>query len=161
MTKETEVGLKVGDAAPDFAVSTQNGNTVSLGDFRGKRVILYFYPKDNTPGCTVEACGFRNRWQELQQLGVVVLGVSTDSATSHERFAKRFELPFPLLADVDRTVATTYGAWGMKSFMGKKYMGMHRITFLLGPDGRIQHIWTKVKTAKHAEEVLAFLRQAP
>lgn len=157
MPKAIELKLGEGDPAPSFSAATQSGDRVSLADYRGKYVVLYFYPKDNTPGCTVEACGFRDTWQELTNRGVVVLGVSTDSVKSHARFAQIFKLPFPLLSDEDRKIVTAYGVYGEKTFMGRKFMGLHRVTFLINPEGKIQRIWTKVKTATHAKEVLAAL----
>ena len=150
-----EIRLKPGDEAPDFTTLTQAGTAVSLREFRGKRVVLYLYHRDNTPGCTLEACGFRDAWAQVQAKGAVVLGVSTDSVKSHAGFARRFKLPFPLLADEDKAIVNAYGVWGEKSFMGRKFMGIQRVTFLIGPDGRIERIWTEVKTARHAAEVLA------
>jgi peroxiredoxin Q/BCP len=155
MPKEPTLKLKVGDAAPDFTASNQDGETVSLADLRGKTVALYFYPKDDTPGCTVEACAFRDEWAALKKAGVVVLGVSTDPVKSHAKFAQKHRLPFPLLADESRKLVTAYGVWGEKVFMGRKYQGTHRVTFLVGPDGRITDIWPKVKPEQHAREVLA------
>lgn len=155
MAKAVELQLKVGDAAPAFSAPTQTGETVSLADLRGKPVVLYFYPKDDTPGCTTEACSFRDAWSALKKAGVVVLGVSTDPVKSHAKFADKFKLPFPLLADEDRKIVTAYGVWGEKVFMGRKYQGTHRVTFLIGGDGRIAAIWPKVKPEGHADEVLA------
>jgi len=157
MGKTLELKLKAGDKAPDFTAATSDGGTVSLSDFKGKTVILYFYPKDNTPGCTKEACAFRDEFAAFKEKGAVVLGVSTDSAKSHTRFVEKYKLPFILLADEDRKIVLAYGAWGEKSFMGMKYTGTHRITFLIGPDGRIKSIWPRVKPAKHALEILASL----
>jgi thioredoxin-dependent peroxiredoxin len=157
MGKPIELILKEGDKAPDFAASTQSGDKVALSDFRGKRVVLYFYPKDDTPGCTKEACGFRDAFAMIKQRGAVVLGVSTDSAKSHAKFVEKYKLPFMLLADEDKQIVQAYGVWGPKSFMGRKYLGTHRVTFLIGPDGRIQKIWPEVKAAEHAPEVLAAL----
>ena len=150
--------LKEGDRAPLFMAQTQGGATVSLADLRGQAVVLYFYPRDNTPGCTKEACGFRDAWKEIQQAGAVVLGVSTDSVKSHEKFAAKFKLSFPLLADVDKKIAKDYGVWGAKKFMGFLHMGVHRMTFLIGADGTIRKIWAKVKPPEHAAEVLAALK---
>jgi thioredoxin-dependent peroxiredoxin len=152
-----ELKLKAGDAAPDFSAATSGGGRVSLGDFRGKHVILYFYPRDDTPGCTKEACAFRDYFAEFERKGAVVLGVSKDPVKAHDKFAKKYKLPFPLLVDEEKTIAQAYGAWGQKSFLGKKYMGMHRITFLIGPDGVIKKIWTHVKPERHAAEILAEL----
>jgi peroxiredoxin Q/BCP len=150
-----ELKLKVGDLAPDFTAPIQSGGGVTLSALRGAWVVLYFYPKDNTPGCAVEACGFRDSWAALQACGVTVLGVSTDSVKSHERFARLFKLPFPLIADSDKQVVTAYGVYAEKTFMGRIGLGTHRVTFLIGPDGRIAEIWPKVKTSGHAAEVLA------
>jgi peroxiredoxin Q/BCP len=150
-----ELRLKVGDPAPDFTAPTQTGEEVTLSALRGRWVVLYFYPRDNTPGCTVEACGFRDAWETLQARGVTVLGVSTDSVKSHERFARLFKLPFPLVADPDKQVVTAYGAYAEKSFIGRIGLGTHRVTFLIAPDGRIAEIWPQVKTRGHAAEVLA------
>jgi peroxiredoxin Q/BCP len=155
MPKQLILPVKEGDLAPTFTAPASGGAAVSLSDFRGKSVVLYFYPRDNTPGCTVEACSFRNHFADFQRHGVILLGVSADSVTSHDKFTKKFRLPFPLLADEDKSIARSYGAWGEKSFLGRKYMGMHRITFLIAPDGRIQKIWPDVKVRKHTAEVLA------
>jgi peroxiredoxin Q/BCP len=130
---------------------------VALSDLKGKNVILYFYPRDNTPGCTREACAFRDGFAEFKKKGAVVLGVSTDSAQSHDRFVEKFHLPFPLLADEDKKIVQAYGVWGGKTFLGRKFMGTHRVTFLIGPDGRIKRIWPKVKPQDHAQEVLEAL----
>ena len=157
MAAELQLKLKEGDAAPNFHAATNGGGTVSLADLKGKNVILYFYPRDDTPGCTKEACAFRDDFADFKEKGAVVLGVSADSAKSHDKFVNKYRLPFTLLADEDKAVATAYGAWGQKSFLGKKYMGMRRITFLIGPDGRIKKIWPKVKPAEHSAEVLAAL----
>lgn len=146
-----------GDSAPPFRATATDGSIVSLADFRGKKVVLYFYPKDDTPGCTKEACGFRDVYAEIQQRGAVVLGVSTDPVKAHRKFTEKFSLPFPLLADVDKQIVTAYGVWGEKSFMGRKYLGTHRVTFLVGPDGRIARVWPRVKPEGHAAEVLAAL----
>lgn len=157
MAKELELKLNEGDPAPDFTVSTNGGGKVSLADFRGRNVILYFYPRDDTPGCTKEACAFRDYFADFKKKGAVVLGVSTDPVKAHDKFVKKFKLPFTLLADEDRRIVESYGVWGEKSFMGRKYLGTHRVTFLIGPDGRIRKIWPKVKPEEHAEEVLAAL----
>lgn len=157
MAKEPELKLKEGDKAPAFKATTSGGDTVALADFKGKTVVLYFYPKDDTPGCTKEACAFRDAFAAFQKKGVVVLGVSPDPVKSHDKFARKHDLPFPLLADEDHQIAEAYGVWGQKVFMGRKYQGVHRVTFLIGPDGKIQKIWPKVKPEEHAEEVLAAL----
>ena len=157
MAKEIELKLKEGDAAPEFSTAANGGGKISLADFRGRNVILYFYPKDDTPGCTKEACAFRDHFAEFKKRGAVVLGISTDPVKSHEKFVEKFKLPFALLADEDKKIVTAYGVWGEKSFMGRKYMGTHRVTFLIGPDGRIRKIWPRVKPEEHAAEVLAAL----
>jgi thioredoxin-dependent peroxiredoxin len=157
MAKELQLKLKEGDAAPDFSAPTNGGGKVSLSDFKGKNVILYFYPKDDTPGCTKEACGFRDGFAEFKRRGAIVLGVSTDSPKSHDKFVEKFKLPFTLLADEDKKIVEAYGVWGEKSFMGRKYMGTHRVTFLIGGDGRIKKIWPQVKPDEHPAEVLAAL----
>jgi thioredoxin-dependent peroxiredoxin len=157
MAKTPEIKLKEGDPAPDFSAETNGGGRVSLRDFVGKHVILYFYPKDDTPGCTKEACAFRDSYAQFQKAGAVVLGVSTDAVKSHDKFVQKFQLPFPLLADTDKRIVQDYGVWGEKSFMGRKYQGTHRVTFLIGPDQRIKKIWPNVKPEEHASEVLAAL----
>ena len=157
MAKEIQLKLKPGDDAPEFVATTDGGGSLSLADCRGSHVVLYFYPKDDTPGCTKEACSFRDRFAEFQQRGAVVLGVSTDPAKSHEKFVEKFKLPFTLLADEDKKIVQAYGVWGEKSFMGRKYFGTHRVTFLIGPDGKIKGIWSQVKPEEHAAEVLAAL----
>lgn len=157
MAKEIELKLKVGDPAPEFSAATNGGGKVSLADFKGKNVILYFYPKDDTPGCTKEACAFRDQFAEFTKNGAVVLGVSTDPVKAHDKFVEKYKLPFTLLADEEKKIVQAYGVWGEKSFLGKKYMGTHRVTFLIGPEGRIKKIWPKVKPEEHAEEVLAAL----
>jgi peroxiredoxin Q/BCP len=151
------ITLKEGDAAPDFNAQTNGGNTIKLSDFRGKNLVLYFYPKDDTPGCTTEACSFRDNLSDLQKRGVAVLGVSTDSVKSHDKFVDKFKLTFPLVADESKQIVEAYNAWGEKSFMGRKYMGTHRITFLIGPDGKIKKIWPKVKPSEHVAEILEAL----
>ena len=155
MANELKLKLREGDAAPDFTASTNGGGTVSLAELRGRSVILYFYPRDDTPGCTKEACAFRDHFSDFKKKGAVVFGVSTDSVKSHDKFVTKFKLPFTLLADEDHKIVEAYGVWGQKSFMGRKYMGTHRVTFLIGPDGRIKKIWPLVKPAEHAAEVLA------
>ena len=157
MAKELELKLKEGDQAPAFTVDTSGGGRLSLADFLGQNVILYFYPKDDTPGCTKEACAFRDGYADFKKRGAVVLGVSPDPVKSHDKFVKKFELPFTLLADTDKKIVEAYGVWGEKVFMGRKYLGTHRVTFLIGPDGKIKKIWPKVKPEEHAAEVLAAL----
>src|ERR1700704_2106950 len=158
MAKEIQLKLKEGDLAPDFTALTNGGGTISLADLKGKNVILYFYPKDDTPGCTKEACAFRDHFAEFKKKGAVVLGVSPDPVKAHDKFVEKFKLPFTLLADEDKKIVADYGVWGEKSFMGRKYMGTHRVTFLIGPDGRIKTIWPKVKPEEHAAEVLQALK---
>ncbi|HVP30737.1 MAG TPA: thioredoxin-dependent thiol peroxidase [Myxococcota bacterium] len=154
------MALEEGKAAPAFALANDAGGKVSLGDFAGKHVVLYFYPKDDTPGCTKEACGFRDAWKELQKLGVVVLGVSADSPESHQKFKAKYKLPFPLLSDPDRKVMTKYGAYGEKVLYGKKTVGVIRSTVWIGPDGKVRKHWKKVPKAEtHPEQVLAQLRE--
>ena len=150
-----ELILKEGDKAPSFTAATNGGNTVSLKDYTGKYVVLYFYPKDDTPGCTKEACGFRDARKEYEDKGAVVLGVSVDSVKKHDKFIEKYSLPFTLIADEDKKIVQDYGVWGLKQFMGREYMGIHRVTFLIGPDGTIKQIWPKVKPDVHADEVLA------
>ena len=157
MAKEIELKLKEGDVAPAFTVATNGGGRISLADFKGKNVVLYFYPRDDTPGCTKEACAFRDHFAGFRKKGAVVLGVSIDPVKSHDKFVEKFKLPFTLLADEDKKIVQAYGVWGEKSFMGRKYMGVARVTFLIGPDGRIKKIWPTVKPEEHAEEVLAEL----
>jgi peroxiredoxin Q/BCP len=158
MARDVELKLKEGDKAPNFSADTQTGERINLQDFKGKPVILYFYPKDDTPGCTKEACAFRDSYTDFKKAGAVVLGVSPDSVKSHGKFAEKFSLKFPLLSDEDKKIVSDYGVWGEKSFMGRKYMGTHRVTFLIGPDGRIAKIWPKVKPEEHAAEVLAAVK---
>jgi peroxiredoxin Q/BCP len=150
--------LEPGAKAPEFSLPADDGRTIALKDLRGRTVVLYFYPKDDTSGCTKEACGFRDSWKEVQQAGAVVLGVSPDPVASHQRFKQKYHLPFPLLADVDHAVATAYGAWGEKSMYGRKYQGILRTTFLIDSEGRIARVFEKVKPEGHTAEVLAALR---
>jgi len=151
--------IEEGAAAPKFALEGDDGKKYRLEDFRGKPVVLYFYPKDDTPGCTREACAFRDRKKELEKLGAVVLGVSPDDAASHGKFRKKFELNFPLLVDKDHKLADMFGAWREKNMYGKKSMGIVRSTFLIGPDGKIAKAWRKVSVDGHDEQVLAALRE--
>jgi peroxiredoxin Q/BCP len=146
--------LKQGDQAPQFTSKDQNGNSVSLNQFKGKKVVLYFYPKDNTPGCTAEACDFRDNYQGLVAKGIDVLGVSVDDEKSHQKFITKFSLPFTLLADTDQTIVNAYGVWGEKSMYGKKYMGTNRTTFIIDEEGKIAHIITKVDTKNPTQQVL-------
>jgi thioredoxin-dependent peroxiredoxin len=150
--------MEQGDVAPDFTLRGAGGQKVSLSDFRGRDVILYFYPKDDTPGCTKEACGFRDAWSDLQERGTVVLGVSGDDAASHERFATKYRLPFTLLSDPDHEVMRQYGAYGEKTLYGKKTVGVIRSTVWIGTDGRVRHHWARVSNAaEHPAKVLAAL----
>ncbi len=146
--------LHPGDKAPDISLPDAKGQTRSLREFRGKWVLVYFYPKDDTPGCTKEACGFRDRWAELKKRGVEVIGISADSAKSHAKFEEKYSLPFTLLADTEKEVIKAYGTWGKKKFVGREYMGILRQSFLIGPDGKIVKTYDTVKAAAHAEEVL-------
>ncbi|MEY4387364.1 MAG: hypothetical protein RLY20_2647 [Verrucomicrobiota bacterium] len=157
MAKEPTLKLKAGDKAPAFTAVTNGGATVSLSDYAGKHVVLYFYPKDDTPGCTKEACAFRDQFAVFKKKGAVVLGVSPDSVKSHDKFVAKFKLPFTLLADDEKKIVQDYGVWGEKTFMGRKYLGVYRVTFLIGPDGVIKKIWPTVKPEEHAAEVLAAL----
>src|SRR6476620_9672809 len=147
--------LKEGDVAPDFNSKDQNGETVKLSDYKGKKVVLYFYPKDDTPGCTKEACSFRDADDIYRGKGIKVFGVSTDSEASHQKFISKFQLPFDLLADTYKQIVEAYGVWGEKSMYGKKYMGTNRKTFLIDKEGKIAKIFDKVDVSNHADEVLA------
>ncbi len=151
--------LSVGAIAPEFSLPDGDGNTVSLADYRGQYVVLYFYPRDNTPGCTKEACGFRDAYDDYTGKDVVVLGVSTDDAKSHTKFTTKHNLPFPLLTDADGAVSTQYESYGPKKFMGKEYVGITRRTFIIDPDGKIAKIYPKVKPEPHAQQVLADLAE--
>jgi len=153
------MAIQEGKAAPAFTLPDQSGKNVSLKDFAGKNVVLYFYPKDDTPGCTKEACGFRDGWKELQKLGAVVLGVSADNAASHQKFISKYKLPFTLLSDADRKVMEKYGAWGEKMMYGKKTVGVIRSTVWIGPDGKVKKHWARVPKAEaHPEKVLEALK---
>ena len=151
--------MKAGQKAPDFTAKDDSGKAVKLSDFKGKKVVLYFYPKDDTPGCTKEACNFRDGLDAIRKRGAVVLGVSADSVESHRKFRDKFDLNFPLLADTDRSIIEDYGVWKEKSMYGRKYMGIERTTFIIGKDGKITHIFPKVKVAEHAEEVMEALKE--
>lgn len=147
--------LVAGDKAPDFSAKDQSGNTVSLSDFKGKKVVLYFYPKDDTPGCTKEACNFRDNFALLKKKGYVVLGVSVDSERSHKKFIEKYELPFTLISDTEKQVVTAYGVWGKKKFMGREYMGTARVTFVIDEKGIIEKVIDKVETTDSTAQVLA------
>jgi peroxiredoxin Q/BCP len=155
MKKELTLPVKEGEAAPPFEARTAGGELIRLADLKGKEVVLYFYPRDDTPGCTKEACSFRDSYQDFQRAGAVVLGVSPDPAKTHNKFTEKYKLPFPLLLDEEKKIINAYGVWGEKKFMGRKYMGVYRVTFLIGKDGRIKRIWPEVKPEDHASEVLA------
>jgi thioredoxin-dependent peroxiredoxin len=147
--------LKEGSKAPAFKGVDQNGDTISLADYKGKKVILYFYPNDDTPGCTAQACNLRDNYSELLNRGFAVIGVSANSVNSHKKFEKKFDLPFPLVADEDQVIVNKYGVWGEKNFMGRTFDGTHRTTFLIDENGKIKKIITKPDTKNHTEEVLA------
>ncbi len=147
--------LKEGDRAPDFDLATDGGGRIRLADLRGERVVLYFYPKDDTSGCTKEACGFRDSMAAFREREIRVLGVSPDDVRSHDRFRDKYDLNFPLLSDPEHAVAEAYGAWGTKKMYGREYEGVLRSTFVIGPDGRIEKVYPKVKPAEHAEQILA------
>jgi peroxiredoxin Q/BCP len=147
----------VGDLAPDFTLETDEGRALTLSELRGRRVVHYFYPHDDTSGCTTQACGFRDEFPRFGQLDAVILGVSPDPVKKHVKFRAKYDLPFTLLADVDHAVAELYGVWVEKSMYGRKYWGNERTTFLIGADGRVEHVWEKVKPAGHAEEVAELL----
>lgn len=146
-----------GEQAPAFTAKDQNGNTVTLAQFLGKKVVLYFYPKDSTPGCTAEACDFRDNYQGLKAKGIEVLGVSIDDEKSHQKFITKYDLPFTLLADTDQAIVQAYGVWGEKSMYGKKYMGTNRTTFVIDETGKIAHVITKVDTKNPTAQVLELL----
>jgi peroxiredoxin Q/BCP len=148
-----------GGKAPAFAAEDQNGNNVNLNDFAGKTLVLYFYPKDDTPGCTAEACDLRDNHMALLNKGFAVVGVSRDPVKSHRKFADKFSLPFPLLADVDGAICEAYGVWGKKKFMGREYMGINRTTFIISPDGSIMEVIDKVDTKEPTKQVLNILGQ--
>jgi thioredoxin-dependent peroxiredoxin len=149
--------LNVGDPAPDFALQDTNGNAVSLASLAGKSFVLFFYPRDNTPGCTTEACSFRDDYSRFVEAGIAVLGASTDNIRSHQKFTEKFSLPFPLLADVEGSLAKAFGIWGEKKFMGRTSMGVKRSTFVVDGEAKISHVFTKVKPDTHVAEVLKAL----
>src|ERR1700704_5989583 len=146
--------LKEGTIAPNFTAKNANGETIRLKDLRGQKVVLYFYPKDDTPGCTKEACSFRDAFSAFKKRGIEVLGMSVDSEASHRKFTAKYKLPFTLLADPDHTIADTYGVYGEKKFMGRTYLGVKRITYLIDEKGKIRKVFEKVKPEEHAREVL-------
>ena len=149
------MALKIGDSAPDFTLPTQDGTSLSLASLKGQRVVIYFYPKDDTPGCTKEACNFRDRWDAFKQHDITVLGISKDNAASHQRFITKQELPFTLLTDVEPcAVATSYESYGLKKFMGKEFMGMMRHTFVVDAEGKLELIYRKVKAESMADQIL-------
>jgi peroxiredoxin Q/BCP len=149
--------LKVGDKAPEFELLTDDGEICRLGDLQGIRVVLFFYPKANTPGCTKEACGFRDDYERFHHTAVKVLGISPDTVRRQSNFRKKFDLPYPLLADTDHSIAEQYGVWGLKKFMGREYEGVRRTTFIIDEHGVISHIFEKVKPEGHSQEVLEAL----
>ncbi|MDR6302167.1 thioredoxin-dependent thiol peroxidase [Mesonia maritima] len=146
--------LKEGDKAPNFSAKDQDGNVHELKDYKGKKLVVFFYPKASTPGCTAEACNLRDNWETFQEKGYAILGVSADSPKRQQNFKNKYELPFPLLADEDKEVINAFGVWGPKKFMGKEYDGIHRTTFIIDEDGKIEEVISKVKTKAHAEQIL-------
>ena len=146
--------LSPGDIAPNFSATDQNGDTRSLSEYAGKHLVLYFYPKDDTPGCTAEACDLRDNYHRFQEQGYEILGVSPDTPAKHVKFIEKYDLPFDLLADEDHAVAEAYGVWGPKKFMGREYDGIHRTTFVIDPDGKIEDVIRKVKTKEHTGQIL-------
>lgn len=154
MDKKPAAELKIGQKAPAFKLASSDDKIISLKDFAGQKVVLYFYPKDMTPGCTTEACSFRDNYSEIQKRGAVILGISADSIQSHQKFSDKYELPFLLLSDENKEVSKAYGVWKQKSFLGKKYLGIERSTFIIDEEGKIKTILRKVKVAGHTEEVL-------
>ena len=154
------LNVKVNDKAPEFTLPDQNGKEVSLKDFRGQYVVLYFYPRADTPGCTIEACEFRDSYRKIQNTGAVILGISPDQPKAQKKFEEKYKLPFTLLGDADKKVCNAFGVIQEKNMYGKKVMGVARSTFIIGPDGRIKHIFEKVKPLGHAEEVLSYLKTA-
>ena len=149
--------LKIGNKAPAFKGIDQNGNVIALSDFKGKKLILYFYPHDNTPTCTTQACNLRDNYATLINKGFQVIGLSTDDVKSHKKFETKFSLPFPLIADTNNSIAEKYGVWSLKKFMGREYIGMHRTTFIIDEAGKITHIIEKPDSKNHAQQILAIL----
>lgn len=154
---DTPSTLKVGQKAPAFSLKNSDGKTVKLSDFKGKKVVLYFYPRDMTPGCTTEACNFRDDYSALQKKGVEVIGVSADDVASHKKFADKYSLPFTLVSDPEHAMIEKYGAWAEKSMYGKKYWGVARITYLIDEEGKIAHVFPKVKPDTHSQEIIGIL----
>jgi len=152
------MGVDINDKAPEFTLPDQSGESVSLKDFRGKTVVLFFYPKADTPGCTIEACGFRDTYKKLQKTGAVILGISADTPQAQKKFQDKFDLPYPLLADTDKKICNAFGVIKEKNMYGRKVMGIARTTFVIGPDGKIAHVFRNVKADGHAEEVLEYLK---
>jgi len=146
--------LEKGDNAPQFEGKDQNGETVKLDDFKGQKLVIYFYPKDMTPGCTTQACNLRDNYELLKKENIAIVGVSADDEKKHQKFIDKYDLPFPLLADTDKAIIKTFGVWGLKKFMGKEYDGIHRTTFLINEEGKVHDIIKKPKTKAHAEEIL-------
>ena len=146
--------LKAGDKAPEFSAKDQDGNTVKLSDFKGKKLVVFFYPKASTPGCTAEACNLRDNWEQFQEKNYAILGVSADSQKKQQNFKNKYELPFPLLADEDKEVINAFGVWGPKKFMGKEYEGINRTTFIIDEEGKIEEVIEKVKTKDHTAQIL-------
>jgi peroxiredoxin Q/BCP len=157
---DAAMAIDINDKAPDFTLPDQNGEEISLRDFRGKYVVLYFYPRADTPGCTIEACEFRDSYRKMQNTGAVLLGISPDTPGAQKKFEQKYELPFTLLADADKKVCRAFDVYKEKNMYGKKVMGVVRTTFIIGPDGKIKHIFHKVKPEGHSEEVLAYLKSA-
>lgn len=147
------IKLKEGDKAPKFTAKDQNGNTIKLSDYKGKKLVLYFYPKDNTPGCTAEACNLRDNYEEFLNKGFAIIGVSADNEQAHKKFIDKYELPFPLIPDTNKEIINSYGVWGPKKFMGKEYEGIHRTTFIISEEGNIEKIFEKVKTKDHTNQI--------
>lgn len=146
--------LEPGDKAPDFSAKDHNGNDISLSTFKGKKLVLYFYPKDDTPGCTAEACSFRDEYAQLREQGFEILGVSADDEKKHNKFVDKYDLPFPLIPDTDKEIINAYGVWGLKKFMGREYDGIHRETFVIDENGKIDQVIKKVKSKEAAKQIL-------
>lgn len=147
--------LSAGQKAPEFELLDNEGNTHKLSDYRGQTIVVYFYPKDDTPGCTKEACAFRDTYADFKEAGVDIIGISPDSEKSHSKFIQKYELPFTLLSDTDHKICEAFGVWGLKKYMGREYEGVYRTTFIIGPDGVVKRVFENVKPADHSQEVLA------